>query len=164
MRFLLRKFCFVISLRVGCMISAFILIFFQLLTVPLRKASPCCDSFEGVLVVVYRVLEIVNFVGCLMLFVASFVKASALVCFFLITNLCHTILYPAFLVAEVVIWKADLIDLILSVVGIVLGIYFWIVAFAFFFKCKEDVLTGESPSSGLRKKGSMTVDSLDYGL
>jgi len=61
-----------ISLRVGCMISALILVFFELLAVPLRSGEPCCDSFEGILVVVYRVIEIMHFVGCLMLFVASF--------------------------------------------------------------------------------------------
>ncbi|KAI8035291.1 uncharacterized protein LOC128260777 [Drosophila gunungcola] len=158
----LRKCCCVISLRVGCMISALLLIFFELIAVPLRNAKPCCDSFEGVIAVVYRVLEIVNFVGCLMLFVASFVKTSVLVSLFLATSSLHTLLYPAFLVAEVVIWNADIVDISLSILGIVLGIYIWIVALAFYFECKEDVFKDDGTSPDLRKKGSIIINSLDF--
>ncbi|KAH8355409.1 hypothetical protein KR084_004526, partial [Drosophila pseudotakahashii] len=157
MRCRLKKCCFLITLRVGCMISSLILVFFELLAVPLRSAESCCESFEGVLVVVYRVMEIVHFVGCLMLFVASFLKTSVLVFIFLVTSCLHTLLFPAFLVAEVMIWNADIIDIGLSIGGlrrsniyifcifnnflsIVLGLYFWVVAYAFYHLCKEEVV------------------------
>ncbi|XP_017051946.1 uncharacterized protein LOC108095377 isoform X2 [Drosophila ficusphila] len=119
MKFRLKKFLFFISLRVGCMISALVLFLFELLAVPLRDARPCCDSFEGVLAVVYRVLGIIYFIGCLMLFVASCVRISFLVMIFLSTSLLHTILFPGFLVAEVMIWHANIIDLGLSIGGLV---------------------------------------------
>ncbi|XP_017116175.1 uncharacterized protein LOC108138483 [Drosophila elegans] len=157
----LRKCCWVISLRVGCMISALLLIFFELMAVPLRNAKPCCDSLEGVLAVVNRVLEIVNFVGCLMLFVASFVKTSVLVSLFLATSLLHSLLYPAFLVAEVVIWNADIVYISMSVLGIVLGIYIWIVALAFYFECRDNVFKDDGTSPDRRKKGSIKINSLD---
>ncbi|XP_017001432.1 uncharacterized protein [Drosophila takahashii] len=155
MRCRLKKCCFMITLRVGCIISSLILVFFELLAVPLRSAEPCCDSFEGVLVVVYRVLEIVHFVGCLMLFVASFLKTSVLVFFFLVTSCLHTLLFPAFLVAEVMVWNADIIDIGLSICGLLLGIYFWVVAYAFYHQCKEEVVTDLTLITTFRKKGSL---------
>ncbi|KQS30535.1 uncharacterized protein LOC26526757 [Drosophila erecta] len=151
----LRKCCCLISLRVGCMISALLLFFFELIAVPLGNARPCCDSLEGALSVAYRVLEIVHFVGCLMLFVASFVKTSVLVLIFLFTSCLRTVLHPAFLVAEVLIWDADLIDISLSITGLFLGIYFWIVAYAFYFKCREEVLM-DSPRVTISRK----IDSI----
>ncbi|XP_043659500.1 uncharacterized protein LOC122624122 isoform X2 [Drosophila teissieri] len=153
MRCRLRKCCCIVSLRVGCMISALLLFFFQLIAVPLRNATFCCDSFEGVLLVVYRVLDMVHFVGCLMLFVASFVKISVLVLIFLITSCLHSVVYPGFLVAEALIWHADLIDIGLSICG--LRIYFWLVAYAFYFKCKEELITDAPTVIITRKKESV---------
>nr|NP_001245561.1 uncharacterized protein Dmel_CG43198 [Drosophila melanogaster]AFH07275.1 uncharacterized protein Dmel_CG43198 [Drosophila melanogaster] len=141
MRCRLRKCCCIISLRVGCMISALSLFFFELIAVPMRNASPCCDTLESIVLVVYGILDMVHFVGCLMLFVASFVKTSVLVLIFLITSCLHIVLYPAFLVAEVLIWDVDIIDISISIIGLLLCIYFWIVAYAFYFKCKEEVMT-----------------------
>ncbi|XP_016946330.1 uncharacterized protein LOC108022003 [Drosophila biarmipes] len=155
MRCRLRKCCFVISLQVGCMISALILVFFELLGVPLRSAEPCCDSFEGILVVVYRVMEILHFVGCLMLFVASFLKASALVFIYLFISCIHILLFPAFLVAEIMVWNADIIDIVLTISGLLLSIYFWIVAYAFYHKCKEELVEDVNLVPAQRKKGSI---------
>ncbi|XP_039498104.1 uncharacterized protein LOC120455747 isoform X2 [Drosophila santomea] len=155
MRCRLRKCCCLISLRVGCMISALVLFFFQLIAVPLRNATSCCDSFESVLLVVYRVLDMVHFIGCLMLFVASFVKVSVLVLIFLITSCLHIALYPGFLVAELLIWDADLIDISLSICGLLLGIYFWLVAYAFYYKCKEELITDVPTVIIARKKESV---------
>ncbi|KRK06729.1 uncharacterized protein LOC26536013 [Drosophila yakuba] len=155
MRCRLRKCCCLISLRVGCMISALVLFFFELIAVPLRNATSCCDSFESVLLVVYRVLDMVHFIGALMLFVASFVKVSVLVLIFLITSCLHIALYPGFLVAEVLIWDADLIDISLSICGLLLGIYFWLVAYAFYYKCKEELMTDLPTVIIARKKESV---------
>ncbi|XP_037726609.1 uncharacterized protein LOC119557781 [Drosophila subpulchrella] len=155
MRCRLKKCCFMISLRVGCMISALILVFFALLAVPLRSAEPCCDSFEGILVVVYRVIDIMHFVGCLMLFVASFLKTSALVFIFLVMSCIHILLSPAFLVAEIMVWNADIIDIVLAICGLLLSIYFWIVAYAFYHKCKEEIVADVNLVPTFRKKGSI---------
>ncbi|XP_017066807.1 uncharacterized protein LOC108104952 [Drosophila eugracilis] len=157
MIFRLKKCCCIISLRNGCMISALILLFFQLLAVPIRNTKPCCNNFESILLIICRIVDIIHCIGCLMLFAASYLKLSLLVLIFLVTNCLRALLFPAFLVAEILIWNVDIFDLSFSICGLLLSIYFWIVAYAYYYKCQEEVSADEIPESILRKKGSSLV-------
>ncbi|KAH8287365.1 hypothetical protein KR054_006227 [Drosophila jambulina] len=137
MRITLKKFCFCMPVSRGCLIISLILLFLEAIAPPLRDPGPE-RSAGRILAVGYRILNVIHTLGCLVLFLAYFLRYSGVVIVFLATLILHMLVLPIFLFLDIYIWHTNIIDVSIGFIGEFCSLYFLVVAYSFYWECKEE--------------------------
>ncbi|KRF98893.1 uncharacterized protein Dwil_GK28237 [Drosophila willistoni] len=140
MKFRLSKCCFVFDLRLGCFLVALTGLFFELIGNSCGNEGEYSEFPTTPMVVVGRTVGMLQFIACIILFVSAIVEISALICIYLVISIGHIVFGTGCLIVAITKWDWDhnsLTDTVLIGIGLVFSVYFWLVAYSYYQKCRR---------------------------